>query len=339
MSSLSSSVQKSNKKRIESLYVLKAICAFFVISIHVNVLIPDVYLQPIAGVGTPCFLSITGYLLYSANQERELGKCIAWTKKCFWLALVFNIFYFVVAYFFHPESLYALDVAQCIRLFVLGSGILGSNLWYLTALCEALLILWLIIRFAPGIIKYLPLLFIVAFVCRNFEDNPAYAQYHLTAFRCTCVVMSLPFLATGYLLHKHQQKIMDLVNVNVCFIVSLLMVIAEYLIRLHFGVMCNYFYIFTYPLVVFLMLLCVKNSDFTLPVLGEIGKKHSPNIYYFHGAVLWFADAGVVSHFNSLVFAFLVYCFCLPLSYCFNLVHQYWVSYVWKPLQHCLSSH
>lgn len=336
MLNLSTNSQCSNKKRIESLYVLKAICAFFVVSIHVNILIPDAFLQPIAGVGTPCFLCITGYLLYSANKERELGKCIAWTKKCFWLALVFNIFYFIVAYFFRPTALYAFDMQQCIRLFALGSGIRGSNLWYLTALCEALLILWLIIKFVPRIINFLPFLFIIAFVLRNFEDNPAYAQYHLTALRCTCLVMSLPFLATGYLLHKHQQKILTSINVNVCLVISALLVLAEYFIRLYLGVESNYFFLFTYPLVVFLMLLCVKYHDFTLPVMGTIGKKHSPNIYYFHGCVLWCADLIDVSWFNSLVFSLIVYCSCLPLSICFNLINKYWIDYVWNPLRNHL---
>ena len=70
---------QGKSKRIESLYVLKAICAFFVITIHLPTF--QKILVPIAGVGTPCFLCITGYLLYSASKERELEKCISWAAK------------------------------------------------------------------------------------------------------------------------------------------------------------------------------------------------------------------------------------------------------------------
>ena len=321
------------KKRIESLYVLKAICAFFVILIHVTQLIPHSILHPIAGVGTPCFLCITGYLLYSANKERELGKCIAWARKCFWLALVFNLFYAIIAYFFYPAALYAWDIEQYLRLFILGRGIRGSNLWYLTALCEALFAMWLIIKFAPGIIKYLPFLFIIAFTCRNLEAIPSFSQYHLIYFRCNMFAMTLPFLATGYLIHKYQDKIINTIKIEAWLFVSFLLVLVEYSFRLNFGIPCNYFFVFTYPLAVFLMLLCIKYQDFSIPVLDTIGKHHSPNIYYFHGIAIWFLTSISLPQRDAFIVTLLIYIACLPLSYCFNFISKYWTENVWKPLQ------
>ena len=65
------------KQRIESLYLLKAICSFFVVMIHSACWFKDnIYF--ILGVGTPCFLSITGYLLYSNNCSKELNKALSY---------------------------------------------------------------------------------------------------------------------------------------------------------------------------------------------------------------------------------------------------------------------
>ncbi|MBQ7022059.1 MAG: acyltransferase [Akkermansia sp.] len=333
---------KPAKRIIESLYVLKAICAFFVISIHVTVIIPHTILQPIAGVGTPCFLCITGYLLYSANRERELGKCVAWAKKCFWLALVFNLFYAVVAYFFYPAALYPWTLEQCLRLFVLGRGIQGSNLWYLTALWEALLVMWLILKYAPGLIRYLPLLFIIAFICRNVEAIPTLTEkYRLLYlyFRLNMFAMSLPFLATGYLIHKYQDKILNSIKVEVCLLSSFLLIFAECLVRKKTGIPCNYFFLFTYPFVVFLILLCIKYQNFTLPIIGAIGKHHSPNIYYFHGFYIWLLSSVCLPLTDSFIPSLCIYIACLPLSFGFNIISKYWITKAWKPLQRTICSY
>lgn len=324
-----STLQKST--RIESLYILKAICAYFVISIH----LPTVQriLIPFAGVGTPCFLCITGYLLYSASRERELEKCKSWALKSFWLAVVFNIIYILANSFFFDIEMAWMDWRFYIRLLFLGTGA-STILWYLTALFEALLILYLVIQYAPKLIRFLPFLFIIALVLRNMEAyTPEFTfpgNISPIVIRNSCIITSLPFLATGYLIRKHEQRMLKAMRFTYAFPLTIALLIAEYYVRgrnPH-----NYFFLGTYPLAVLLMLLCIKYKNFTIPVLGNIGKTHSPNIYYFHGLYINFLTIVNVLHENAYLLALGVYIACLPCSLLYNWLSAKWKSSVWHPL-------
>lgn len=334
MASHMSTQEKS--KRIESLYVLKAICAFFVITIHLPTF--QKILVPIAGVGTPCFLCITGYLLYSASKERELEKCISWAAKSFWLAVVFNIIYVLANTFIFGIEMAWMDWRFYIKLLVLGTGA-SPYLWYLTALFEALLILYVIIRYAPKLMSFLPLLFIIALVMRNLEACVPEFEFpgniHPIVIRNSCIITSLPFLATGYLLRKHEEWLLKVVNFGYALPITIVLLIAEYYLRGQ--IPKNYFLLGSYPLVVLLMLLCIKHKDFTIPVLGGIGKNHSPNIYYFHGLYIMFLEEVDVYNQNAYLLALGVYIACLPCSFVYNWLSQKWKLHVWGPFCHRLS--
>ncbi|MBQ6996453.1 MAG: hypothetical protein IJN64_18510 [Lachnospiraceae bacterium] len=320
------------RKRIESLYVLKTICAFFVVSIHLPQY--ECLLRAFAGVGTPIFLSITGYLLYSyGDTARELKKCTSWARKSFFLALTFNIIYGVFLYLMFDENILTSGV-RIIKSLVLGTGIV-PYLWYLTALWEALLLLWLIIKYVPRLIYFLPLFYILAYILRSYEDGVFFTyanfDFYSTTFRNTFIVTSIPFLATGYLIHKYHEKILKLINVNFWLVVAILFATLEYYIRIDMFGKCSYFMLSTWPLIVLLMLICIKYQDFTLPILGNIGRNHSPNIYYFHGLFIWVINTYHLEDYNFFVLALGVYAACLPCSYVYNYISKKWFSYVWEP--------
>ena len=320
-----------NRKRIESLYVLKAICAFFVVSIHVPVTSP--LMMSIAGVGTPCFLCITGYLLFSENTDRELKKCKAWAIKTFWLAVVFNLLYGVINFYVFGAVFPLHSKRFYIYLLFFGTG-MHHALWYLTALCEALMILYCIIRYAPRLIYGLPLLYVFAFVLRNIGDGYYFESLSLysATIRNTCIVTTLPFLATGYLLHKYQQYMLRAINVNLTLSVFLVLALVEVYVRKVYNIPQSFFLVCTYPLVVLLMLFCVQHSSFTVPVLGNIGKNHSPNIYYFHGLFISILEMATAKDWSSISFAFVVYMLCLPCSFMYNFLSSFWKKYVWEPV-------
>ena len=318
------------RKRIESLYVLKAICAFFVVSIHVP--LPQEIMYPLAGVGTPCFLCITGYLLYSADKERELNKCTNWAAKSFWLAIMCNIIYGIATFIIHGKNVLTSGWMFHVKNIVFGEEV-SPYLWYLAALWEALLIMRCIIKFAPRLINFLPLLFIFAFLLRNADPMIHIGNFSIasTFLRNTCVCTSLPFLATGYLVHKHHKYLLSALNIYLWLGITFALVIAEYLLRLSLEIPLSHFFIFTYPLIVLLMLTCVKHPDFTLPFLSDIGKKHSPNIYYFHGIFIWLLPYIKLSSWHILTLTACIYIACIPCSYIFNSLTAIWKNYVWEP--------
>lgn len=323
------------RKRIESLYVLKAICAFFVVSIHVP-LAHDL-LYPIAGVGTPCFLCITGYLLYSASQERELRKCLSWAQKSFWLAVVCNIIYSIATYFIHGVNVLTQGWWFFVENFLFGTNIC-RYLWYLTALWQALLVLRFFIKWMPKLIKFLPILFIGAYLLRNHNFNSYIdAGFNVSNLRLTWLFTSLPCLATGYLIHQYHQRLLSALKINVWLIVALVLNIVEFRCRLALGVCYSHHMFFTWPLAVLLMLLCVKYPDFSIPVVDRIGRKHSPNIYYFHGLFIWGITEVGVPEWNILVLTACIYCACIPCSFVYNYLSERWKMYIWLPLLQALS--
>ena len=330
---------ENKRKRIESLYVLKAICAFFVISIHVPT-IPNIskILVPIAGIGTPSFLCITGYLLYSDDMARELRKCKEWALKSFWLALVCNIIYALAKLSIFDTEIFINNWRFYVKFFVLGTG-MSPFLWYLTALFQALIILYFIIKYAPKLLACLPFLFIIAFVLRNIEYNTEYASIYPSVIRNTCIITSLPFLATGYLIRKHQDAILKKITPEYFIPFILFGLIIEHEIRVEFDYSVNYFMLCTYPCIIFLFLLCIKYRDFSIPVLGYIGKKHSPNIYYFHGLFISAIPVLNLINTNTYLLTLGVYMVCLPISFLYNYISEKWKFYIWKPFLNSLPVH
>lgn len=304
--------KQEKKQRIESLYILKAICAYFVVYIHMGGNNP--LLMPLIGsMETPCFFSITGYLLYSADCGLEGVKCIKWAKKAFWLAVSCNLLY-ILAYYANGEDKLFTSLSFHVQNFFLGNQVSG-HLWYLSALWQALLVMFLIIRYVPRTINVLPILFLVAYFLRVYWE-PSHPGSG--ALRCNFLVSSLPFLATGYLVHKYEDLVLKKLNILACLLVTLLVAYAEFYLRKHFGLRYSYFLLTSYPLVVFLMFACVRYKSFTLPVLGKIGQFHSPNVYYFHILFMGVINVFLAPVWPNEFFALVVYLVCLPFSVCFN---------------------
>jgi len=76
---------KTQKKDIPGLFALKALCALFVVIIHVPFIGKDT-LAPIIRIAVPCFFMISGFFLYSGNAQAETTKAWKWAKKAFMLA-------------------------------------------------------------------------------------------------------------------------------------------------------------------------------------------------------------------------------------------------------------
>ena len=300
------------KQRIESLYLLKAICSLFVVMIHSTCWFKD-DLYFILGVGTPCFLSITGYLLYSNNSSKELNKCINWAKKLFKLALICSLIYPLV---YCP----LIGMEWTWKTFVI-NFLSGRRfcfvLWYLTALWQALLIFWVIRKYVPRLIVWLPTILILTYLIRQYFDDihiGILEQLHIS-LRNNAIMTALPFLAVGYLIHQHKEKLLKAINVNIWLPVVIIALFAEYKVRVFFGFPYSLFFILSFPCVFLLILFCVRHSDFKLPLLNTIGKKHSANIYYFHMIFLaGIRYLGIESTFESI----LIWVGCIPLSIVFN---------------------
>lgn len=304
----------SKVQRIDSLYTLKAICSFFVVTIHTTFFL-KAWFMFIVGVAVPCFLAITGYFLYSDSLEQEQAKCKKGAAKAFKTSLIFFVLYWCL-YSALGSHYTCTDI-----LINLVTGLkICSPMWYLTALWEALLLFCFIRKYIPKLIYYLPFFFLPIyalsthgeFIFRNIDVGT------LTMLRLNAIVTGLPCLCIGYLIHKHKDWIFARTNVIMGLSVSLLALMAEMHIRENYQIPYSYIHLLTYPCVVMIIIFCVKFPHFKIPVLNYIGIHHSANIYYFHMAV--FACLGLIGVLPSRWETVLVWLACLPVSTLFNTI-------------------
>ena len=300
------------RKRIDSLYILKAISSFFVVMMH-SAFYQREWLLFIIGVGTPCFLSITGYLLYSDSLEREQKKCTKWAFKSFKLGIICATLY-LIFYLLLGKSY---SITDLLINLVTGDRIC-LPLWYLTALWEALLLFYLIRTYIPKLIYYLPILFLLSYAIRIHPDIfcPGLGLYGQNLMRSNAIVTALPFLCTGYLIHKHKDFLLSHINVNVWLPVTVMALLGEYSIRVFTHMPFGAFSLLTYPCVIMLILGCVKYPNVNLPIINWIGEKHSANIYYFHIFVLDCICLANITMKNME--ALQVWLLCIPISILFN---------------------
>ena len=304
------------RKRIESLYLLKAIASFFVVCIHTH-LMGKSLLMFIIGIGTPCFLAITGYLLYSADREREIEKCLKWAKKSFWLAFVCNVIYAIPCIYTDPYA-YLSPSVWFKTLFVSGSDICYV-LWYLTALWQGLLIFALLRKYVPRVIYILPLLYILIYLMRNSGSFLVPFIIDIGIDR-NSILTTLPFLTIGYFIHMYQGVLVKFKYLKVIYMLTIVVAFIECLVYTKvFHYYSCLFNFTTLPLIVMSMLLCIKNPDYKLPILNEIGKKHSANIYYFHILLaLYVWDLNIIKPVQAV----LVWVSAIPLSMLFEYISR-----------------
>ena len=299
------------RKKIESLYVLKALSSFFVVAIHTNCLHKE-WLDFIVAVGTPCFLAITGYLLFSNDCTRELKKCIKWAMKLFRLSLICMVVYLI----FYCPIVDATFTWRTILLNIFTGDRICFPLWYLTALWEALLLFWLIRKYIPRLISWLPLILVLTYILRLYPHLISWEfieQYRLgLTVRNNAVITSLPFLSIGYLIHKYEDILLKHINVNVWLPVILVGLFVENQIRIAFDFPRGLFLLLSFPCIAMLMLTCVKYRDFKIPFLCTIGEHHSANIYYYHMFVIAILryQLNITSSYETII----TWLICIPVS-------------------------
>lgn len=309
-------MEPNRPTRIESLYLLKAISSFFVVVTHSYCPLKE-YLEFILGVGTPCFLAITGYLLFSNNCHKELKKCIKWAIKLFRLSIICMIIYLLVYFPLLGEAW----TKKIIVIHILTGSRVCFVLWYLTALWQALLIFWVIRKYIPWLILWLPLIIIATYTIRIHPGsiNLSFLRALYIDARNNAIITSLPFLSVGYLIHQHQERLLKAINVNIWLPITIIALFIEFQLRVYFNLPHGLFSFLSFPCIFLLILACVRHGQFKLPLLNTIGEKHSANIYYFHMLVV---TSLLHVDFTKKFEPILVWLCCIPLSIIFNYVTE-----------------
>jgi len=279
MSSLSTERQPATARAsISSLYVLKALLAFFVVTCHAPILLPWVN---IPGLATELFFAITGYFLYSEDLGKVQSRIWKSIKKVIPIMIFLQLLYLPLA----PPD-WKSPVVLFNWAFMGIANFDAVHLWYLTSLLYSLITLSLFIRFTKG--KYIPVLFLCVLGWMILGDY----RYFIdgkdgSIYLFNFISRALPFLAMGYWIRANESALLRRKWLNIYLLLLVLSSLENLLVHTitkgatHGGLVA----IFPLRFAFFMLILSYKELG-QGTWLETIGDKYSGNIYYYHMAVI-----------------------------------------------------
>lgn len=279
MSSLSTEGQPATARAsVSSLYVLKALLAFFVVTCHAPILLPWVN---IPGLATELFFAITGYFLYSEDLGKIQSRIWKSIKKVIPILIFLQLLYLPLA----PPD-WKSPVVLFNWAFMGIANFDAVHLWYLTSLLYSLITFSLFIRFTKG--KYIPVLFLCVLGWMILGDYRYFIDgKDESIYLFNFISRALPFLAMGYWIRANESALLRRKWLNIYLLLLVLSSLENLLVHTitkgatHGGLVA----IFPLRFAFFMLILSYKSLG-QGTWLETIGEKYSGNIYYYHMAVI-----------------------------------------------------
>lgn len=271
-----------------SLYILKFLCAFFVVIIHTAISGKGAF-APLIYSAVPCFYLCTGFFLYSDNREIEFDRLKRWCLKAILLLVALNFLYLSIevlrdyrkfSWYEWPQSIFT-------------GGIIIIHLWYLSSLWQGLVLVWLLRRISAKLLIICPLLYIVF-----YGLNPVFFHIELGTFNTwqehlISITRSSCFLAIGYLLAWKNYKSLYSIRWDIyMFILFFILMKIKPFSDGMFHITCIIFEACS------LFGIAIKADKLRIPFAESIGKHHAANIYFYHFLIIWLYNS-ITYHYPS----------------------------------------
>ena len=279
MSSLSTERQPATARAsVSSLYILKALLAFFVVTCHAPILLPWVN---IPGLATELFFAITGYFLYSEDLGKIQSRIWKSIKKVIPIMIFLQLLYLPLA----PPD-WKSPVVLFNWAFMGIANFDAVHLWYLTSLLYSLITFSLFIRFTKG--KYIPVLFLCVLGWMILGDY----RYFIdgkdgSIYLFNFISRALPFLAMGYWIRANESVLLQRKWLNIYIVLWVLSCSENLLIHTLSQGQADGGFVEIFPLRFAFFMLIISYKELGQGTwLETIGEKYSGNIYYYHMAVI-----------------------------------------------------
>lgn len=275
------------KERSYSIDVLKFVCAFLVVVLHTDFKYHDAIL-PLTRCAVPCFLMISGFLLYSDNQGignerlkrniKHIFHIMLWSTLLF--ALVKECMTMLHGEFFVPS------MRQWFNFVIFNDNPFGFHLWYLGAYLYVLVImlivdkysLWKPLLWTTPLLLFGDLLFgKYSLLLLNHEFPFVYVRNFL--------FVGLPYFMIGVWINRHKKKLMSLsrcVYAGGGILFSATSII-EKMILLDLGLSpAREHYLSTTFLAICLFMVVLSFRKVKPSIISQLGGNDSLYIYVFH---------------------------------------------------------
>ena len=270
-------------QRLNNLDVVKAICAFLVICIHISYKenLGNI-ITPLCRIAVPLFFMITGYFYHKTSK-----KPLKQIKKVIILTILANLLYFILGIIINGSA----DVPnkeEIIDSLIYNSSPFSFQLWYLNALLYVLIIVY----FADKIHIRKYLYFLIPIL---IGTNIIFGEYSIAIldkdldpiYMRNFLFTGLPYFFFFFLLYQHKDKLIKIFTSKRLLILipifALTTVLEEHILTSAKMDSIGEIYISTtfFAIAVFLLAVQVKQVS-TQNVLSVIGRKYSTYIYVIH---------------------------------------------------------
>lgn len=282
----------SQRKPISSLYVAKALAALLVVIGHIPLGTFKDWVYPLTLSAVPIFFLISGYFLYTPNEEEVARRAWHSIKKIAPILAGLTCFYWIILLPNHGNTVRSWE--QIWHFLVYGQ-LTTVHLWFLMAMLQAQVIFMFLIRWHLG--KYLWLLIplmLTALIWGKYSFLLSAYNGQSLIYVFNSISYALPFMSAGYLLKKHEDKLPSRLPYALITLLSLIIAIMEQTLLRH--VSCNLgdgHYIGSFLFAIALFSISLFHKSFGAGSWAEvIGAKYSGNIYYFHIAVATIIEKG-----------------------------------------------
>ena len=294
-------------KRQNNLDVLKCLCAFLVICIH----IPykgkfGEIVTPICRIAVPIFFMITGYF-YTKTSKKPLKQI----KKIFSLVILANLLYFLFGVL--TNNLPDISNTNVIaKLILFNETPFAGHLWYLGAILYVLIIVYLAdkIKIRKYLYFFIPILLIVDIIFGKYSIlifNKEFPYIYIRNF----LFVGLPYFLIGDLLYKNKDKLLNkfsLKNLIILIIVFTITTLLEkyFLISINMNATRDQYISTTFlSITVFLLALKAKNVDDKF-IFAIIGRKYSLYIYIVHLMIInlynnYLVEKNILNYFIQII--------------------------------------
>ena len=315
----------TESNRVWGLDILKAICAFLVITAHAP--FPGVLgscVIALARIAVPIFFMITGYFyLETQRRKNELSQI----KKILMLCFFANALYFLLGLFLKmfagKEQIAqylsnAFSLKSIVKFLVLNESPFAGHLWYLGAILYVLIIVFFLYRTFPKsanivLMVVTPLLLVTDLIFGKYSLLLLQREYPYILVR-NFLCVGIPYFSIGLFLKKYDRVVLNLrANRLRLLVLTLLFVcttiLEKYLLN-HFHLSSpREHYLSTTFLSIFVFSIFTSHYwDGRMPFLYRIGMKYSTNIYIIHPILIT-----VLSTVLRRIPIFGLYSFCRPI--------------------------
>lgn len=284
--------------RLHNIDTLKCLCAIMVVLLHVHTPYQE-SIMPICRCAVPCFFIISGYLIYSEEQDklecrlkRNIHKIL---RLLIWSTLLFAAV--KISFAFRNDDFSFMRIEAWINFIIFNENPFGFHLWYIGAYLYTLVIILLLVKkqHLELIWRFMPFLLLLDLCLGKYSLILWHREFSYVLVR-NFLCVGIPYFSIGMLLKHFGGRIFRFKHLSALSAGGILlfsltsMLENSFLVELNANAARDH-YISTTLMAISIFLLFISFTQIKTNILSRIGEKDSLYIYIFHPLFMSFFSA------------------------------------------------